>query len=159
MVGVMGPGQGALPRDLANARTLGTGIARAGWVLLTGGQAQGVMDAASRAAADAGGTVVGVLPHDHADRASEGVTIPIVTGLGSARNNVNALSSDVLVACGIGLGTASEIALALKAGRPVVLLGAGKDAERLFRELCPERLYVADGPEDALEQVRSLVTR
>ena len=50
------------------------------------------------------------------------VDIPILTGMGSARNNINVLSSDVVIACAGGPGTISEVALALKAGRPVVAL-------------------------------------
>jgi uncharacterized protein (TIGR00725 family) len=153
VVGVMGPGAGARPEDLENARRLGAGIARAGWVLLSGGQAVGVMDAASRGAASAGGLVVGVLPGDDPSNASEALDVAIVTGMGSARNNVNVLSSDVVVACGMGAGTASEVALALKAGKPVVLLGCGPDAEALFAGLGP--VTVAATPEDALAAVQA----
>jgi len=148
VVGVMGPGAGARPEDLENARRLGEGIARAGWVLLTGGQAVGVMDAAGRGAASAGGLVVGVLPGDDAGTASEALHVAIVTGMGSARNNVNVLSSDVVVACGMGAGTASEVALALKAGRPVILLGCGAAAEALFAGL--GTVTVAATPDEAL---------
>jgi uncharacterized protein (TIGR00725 family) len=153
VVGVMGPGAGSRPADLDNARRLGEGIARAGWVLLTGGQAVGVMDAASKGAAGAGGTVIGVLPGADPDGASEAVQVAIVTGLGSARNNVNVLSSDVVVACGMGPGTASEAALAIKAGRPLVLLGCGEAAERFLAGLDP-RVTVAAGVAEALAAVR-----
>jgi len=135
VVGVMGPGAGARPEDLEHARALGAGIARAGWVLLTGGQAAGVMDAASRGASGAGGLVVGVLPQDGTEAASPALDLALVTGLGNARNAVNVLSSDVVIACGMGPGTASEAALAIKAGRPLVLLGCGAKAEAFFREL------------------------
>jgi len=153
VIGVMGPGAGAGPADLDHARRLGEGIARANWVLLTGGQAAGVMDAASRGAAAAGGTVIGVLPGTDADAASEGVGVAIVTGLGSARNNVNVLSSDVVVACGMGPGTASEAALAIKAGRPLVLLGCGAAAERFLAGL-GEGVVVAADVDAALAAVR-----
>jgi uncharacterized protein (TIGR00725 family) len=153
VIGVMGPGAGARPGDLDNARRLGEGVARAGWVLLSGGQAVGVMDAASQGAASAGGVVVGVLPGDDAGGASEALDVAIVTGMGSARNNLNVLSSDVVVACGMGAGTASEVALALKAGRPVVLLGCGPDAEALFAGLGP--VTVAASAEAALEAVQA----
>jgi uncharacterized protein (TIGR00725 family) len=153
VVGVMGPGAGARPEDLEHARALGEGIAQAGWVLLTGGQAVGVMDAASRGAAGVGGTVIGVLPGSDPASASDAVQVAIVTGLGSARNNVNVLSSDVVVACGVGPGTASEAALAIKAGRPLVLLGCGEAAERFFADLSP-RVTVAADVESALAAVR-----
>jgi len=153
----MGPGDGATPADLDNARALGGRIARAGWTLLTGGQAVGVMDAASRGAAEAGGLVVGVLPQADAAHASPSVQVAIVTGLGHARNVVNVLSSDVVIACGLGLGTLSEVALALKAGRPVVLLGCGAEAEALFARLAPGRVTLAADPDAAVATVRALL--
>jgi uncharacterized protein (TIGR00725 family) len=154
VIGVMGPGAGATAPDLARAHALGGLIAEAGWTLLTGGQAVGVMDAASKGAAGAGGTVVGVLPQGDAVHASEGVTVAVVTGLGNARNAVNVLSSDVVVACGMGLGTASEVALALKSGKPVVLLGCG-EAEGFFAALAPGRFQVAADPEAAVALCRA----
>lgn len=157
MIGVMGPGAGATEGDLMRARELGALIAGAGWTLLTGGQAAGVMDAASRGAADAGGLVVGVLPQADTVGASEALTVAVATGLGNARNAVNVLSSDVVVACGIGLGTASEVALALKSGRPVVLLGCGEAAEGFFAGLAPGRFQVAADPEAAIALCRAAI--
>ena len=158
IVGIMGPGAGATSADLKHAEELGAGIAENGWVLLTGGQRAGVMDAASRACAQAGGTVVGILPQEDADAASEGVGIAIVTGMGSARNNINVLSSNVVIICGMGAGTASEAALALKAGKPVVLLGAGEAAETFFNTLAADAVHVADSPDDAVKTVARLLS-
>lgn len=157
MVGVMGPGAGATETDLANARALGALVAGAGWTLLTGGQAVGVMDAASRGAAEAGGLVVGVLPQADSSAASPAVGVAIVTGLGNARNAVNVLSSDVVVACGMGLGTASEVALALKSGKPVVLLGCGEAAEGFFSTLAAAQVQVAADPEAAVALCRAVL--
>lgn len=121
IVGVMG---GAAVDDgtLEKARELGERIALEGWVLLTGGRNTGVMDASARGAREAGGLVIGILPDDHWGRVSPHVTIPILTGMGSARNSINVLSSHVVVACPGGPGTISEIALALKAGRRLILM-------------------------------------
>lgn len=110
------------PPSLEKARELGERIAREGWVLLNGGRNAGVMAASAKGAREAGGLVVGVLPDDHPGQASPHVTIPILTGMGSARNWINVLSSHVVVACPGGPGTLSEIALALKAGRRVILM-------------------------------------
>jgi uncharacterized protein (TIGR00725 family) len=64
------------------------------------------------------------------------VDVAVFTGLGDARNAINVLSSDVVVACGVeGSGTASEVALALKAGRPTVLLAPTPTAAAFYREL------------------------
>ncbi len=46
---------------------------------------------------------------------SQAIDIPILTDVGEACNNINVLSSRVVFACGMEAGTASEVALALKA--------------------------------------------
>jgi uncharacterized protein (TIGR00725 family) len=80
----------------------------------------GVMEAACRGAKDAGGTTVGILPgHGRAD-ANPYVDVAIATGLGEARNALVVRAADALIAIGGEYGTLSEIALALKAGKPVV---------------------------------------
>jgi uncharacterized protein (TIGR00725 family) len=103
------------------AEEVGRRIAEAGWVLYTGGLA-GVMEAASRGARGAGGRVVGILPGAAASDANPHVEIPIATGMGHARNVVLVQSVDAVVAIGGGHGTLSEIAVALKLGRPLVAL-------------------------------------
>src|SRR6476469_6847830 len=99
VIGVMGPGTTATAADLQNAYEVGQLIAAAGWVLLTGGRNSGVMHAASQGAQQAGGLTVGILPT--ADRAmmSDAVDIAVLTDMGSARNNINVLSSQVVIAC------------------------------------------------------------
>ena len=122
IVGVMGgaAADAAVTRD---AYELGGRVAREGWVLLNGGRACGVMEASAHGAREGGGLTVGVLPGDTAHGASRYVDVPIVTGMGAARNVINVLSSDVVVACPGSAGTLSEVALALKCGRTVVLWG------------------------------------
>lgn len=138
VIGVMGAGEGAAPRDVELAERLGELVAQRGWVLLTGGRDAGVMGAAARGAKRVPGSLtVGILP-DASGGASPHVDVAIVTGLGNARNAVNVLSSDVVVACGAGgAGTASEVALALKSGRPVVLVAPTRQAETFYRSLDP----------------------
>jgi len=124
VIGVMG----AAAYDSATAalaRAVGRGIAQRGALLLTGGRA-GVMEEASRGAREAGGTTIGILPGARPDEspANPYVDIPLYTGLGEARNWVNVCASDALIAIGGGFGTLSEIALALKARKPLVLLGS-----------------------------------
>lgn len=122
VIGVMGGGScDELTR--AHACEIGGLIAKAGWVLLNGGRDSGVMSASAQGAADAGGLVIGVLPGDDWDCIAEGVDVPVLTGMGDARNAINVLSSRVVVALKGDAGTLSEVALALKAGRPVVTLG------------------------------------
>ena len=116
-------GAAATETVLADARETGRLIASSGWVLLTGGRDSGVMAEASLGASEAGGLVVGILPGDTTDDAAPHIDIAIPTGMGDARNAINVLASHVVIALPGGAGTASEIALALKCDRPVVLLG------------------------------------
>lgn len=120
-VGVVGPGEadGALE---ALAEEVGRRLAEAGAVLVCGGLG-GVMAAACRGAASAGGTTVGILPGDDRRAANRWVTVPVATGMGELRNGLVVRCADALVAVGGAYGTLSEVALALKAGRPVVGLG------------------------------------
>jgi uncharacterized protein (TIGR00725 family) len=134
---------------MARAYELGRLIAENGWILLNGGRDAGVMDASARGAHEAGGLTVGVLPDDDRSRASEHLDVAIVTGMGSARNNINVLSSDVVVACAGGAGTLSEIALALKAERPVVVLAF--DVGTAFSAYTRSgQLVVVDTPAEAI---------
>ena len=118
LIGVMGPGERATRAERETAFALGQRIAQQGWVLLTGGRAAGVMAAASQGAHTAQGLVVGILPGEIPTNMSAAVDIPILTGVGQARNAINVLSSQVVIACGWGAGTLSEIAFALKLGKP-----------------------------------------
>jgi uncharacterized protein (TIGR00725 family) len=120
-IGVIGEGT-CSSRTAALARRVGAAVARAGAVLCTGGRG-GVMEAASRGAAEADGLVVGILPGFRRQDANRWVTVPIVTGMDQARNVILVRSCDALIAVGGMYGTLSEIALALKIGRPVVGLG------------------------------------
>lgn len=154
IIGVMGPGAGASPVDLDYARELGRLIATEGWILLTGGREAGVMDAASQGAKQAGGLTVGVLPGRDRQGMSAAVDIAIVTDLGNGRNNVNVLTSDVVIACGMGAGTASEIALAIKNYKPLILLNLCDRACEFFHSLAPHQVKVANNPKQAIEMAR-----
>jgi len=143
----MGPGEKATETDLRNAYDLGQLIAQSGWVLLTGGRNVGVMDAASQGTKAANGLTIGILPSIDSN-ISDAVDIAIFTDMGNARNNINVLSSDVVIACGMGTGTASEIALALKANKPVILLT--NEESKFFQKLSPENVYLAERVEQVI---------
>lgn len=98
---------------------VGRGLARRGAVLLCGGST-GVMEHAARGARQEGGLTVGVLAGDDPSSANPCIDIPLATGLGQGRNAVLAYSAQGVIAIGGGYGTLSEIALALRIGRPVV---------------------------------------
>jgi uncharacterized protein (TIGR00725 family) len=107
----------------ALAEEVGRLVAESGAVLLCGGRG-GVMEAAARGARRAGGLTIGVMPGRNAAESPPNphIDVALYTGLGDGRNYVNVCSSDAIVAIAGGYGTLSEIALALKIGKPVVLL-------------------------------------
>lgn len=158
IIGVMGPGTGASETDWENAYTIGTLIAQEGWVLLTGGRNVGVMDAANRGAKSANGLTVGILPDAGDSGVSDAVHIAIFTDMGSARNNINVLSSDGVIACGMGAGTASEVALALKANKPIVLLTQDRESQRFFQHLSHHHIWIATSPKDAIAFLKQALT-
>lgn len=103
------------------AERVGQGIAAAGAVLVCGGLG-GVMEAAARGAARAGGLTIGVLPGRAAAEANPWIALPLPTAMGEGRNVLVVRFADVVIAIGGEWGTLSEIALARKIGIPVVLL-------------------------------------
>ncbi len=157
IVGVMGSGDGSNQEAFSLAHTLGRLIAEEGWVVLSGGRDVGVMKAVNEGAKQvAGSLTVGILP-TAGSRASPHVDVVIVTDMHNARNNINVLSSDIVVACGRGgTGTTSEIALALKAGKAVILLGADPDACSFFQKLGKDQIYIAKSPPEAIEIIKRL---
>ena len=157
IVGVMGPGADATAADLAYAYELGKLIAQQGWVLLTGGRNVGVMEGASQGAKAANGLIIGILPTDDTNGISEAVDIAIITDMGNARNNINVLSSNVVIACGMGAGTASEIALALKANKKVILLNDNEESKGFFKKLSPQNVYVVDTPGEAVKTASDIL--
>jgi uncharacterized protein (TIGR00725 family) len=120
-IAVIGPGE-ASPDEAAQAEDAGAAVAEAGAGLVCGGLG-GVMEAACRGARSRGGLTVGLLPGTERDDANGWVTVAVPTGLGEGRNALVVRSADAVVAVGGGWGTLSEIALALRAGVPVVGVG------------------------------------
>jgi uncharacterized protein (TIGR00725 family) len=112
----------ASAQEESTAERVGTELACAGALVICGG-GPGVMAGASRGAAMAGGTVVGLLPGDERSAANEFVSIALATGLGELRNGLIVRACDAAVAVGGAYGTLSEIGLALAQGVPVVGLG------------------------------------
>lgn len=152
VVGVMG-GSTAKPDVAEMAERLGELIAKKDWVLLNGGRNKGVMAASARGARKAGGIVIGILPDKTATKASPDLDIAILTNMGDARNAINVLSSDVVIACPGSLGTLSEIVLALKSDKRVILLGYDKPpSEELEKFHKRGQLTLANDPEDAVAQ-------
>lgn len=102
------------------AEDIGRGIAKNGAVLISGGRS-GVMEASCRGAKKEKGLVIGILPKNR-EQANQYVDISIVTGMGDARNVLLVNSADIIFSICGGVGTLSEIALALKADKKVISL-------------------------------------
>jgi uncharacterized protein (TIGR00725 family) len=124
------------------AEEVGAGLAQAGAVVVTGGLG-GVMEAASRGAKSRRGTTLGVLPGTDREDANGWVDIAVPTGMGEMRNALIVRIADAVVAVGGGTGTLSEIAFALKSGKPVVGL-ASWDIDGMVR---------VDDPAEAVARV------
>ncbi len=101
------------------AGEVGAAVALRGGIVICGGGG-GVMEAASRGARSAGGTVLGILSGDNPHQGNPYLTAAIATGLGEARNAIIARTADAVIAVGGEFGTLSEIALALKMGKVVI---------------------------------------
>ena len=156
VVGVMGAGNGARSQDVTLAFELGAAIARKGWVLLSGGHNSGVMDAVNKGARQAGGLTVGITRESNFATLSEAVSIGIATGMCGARNNINILSSDAIIACGHGgPGTASEIALAILAKKNVILLQAQPTGTAFFKEIGGAYVHLANTVDQTMQLIEN----
>jgi uncharacterized protein (TIGR00725 family) len=109
----------ASAQEIKLAEEIGREIAQNGAILVCGGL-DGVMEAACRGAVSEDGLTVGILPGTSRNDANQYVKIPIVTGIGYARNIVVVKSAQAVIAVGGGYGTLTEIGYALKNGIPVV---------------------------------------
>jgi uncharacterized protein (TIGR00725 family) len=138
-VAVIGASQ-ATDEDLRDAEAVGALLARAGVIVVCGGRG-GVMAAAARGAAQAGGTVIGMLPGEGRSDANEWVTVSIPTGMGELRNGLIVRTADAMVAVGGAYGTLSEIALGLSAGLKVYGLHTWEI----------DGIVAVDSPEQAVE--------
>jgi uncharacterized protein (TIGR00725 family) len=120
-IGVVGPGD-ADARTYAAAREVGRLVVETLGATLVCGGLGGVMEAAARGAAEAGGIVVGFLPGTERAAANRFVTVSVPSGLGELRDGLVVNTSDALVVVGGSWGTLVEVALASKRGLPVVSL-------------------------------------
>jgi uncharacterized protein (TIGR00725 family) len=149
-VSVIGTSQGE-PELLRDAEEVGRHLAEAGAVLVCGGLT-GVMEAASRGASDAGGTVIGIVPTTHTGDANEHVTHAVATGIGHARNLAVVASGDAVIAVGGEWGTLSEIAFARKLGKSVVAIQSWPLRDRAGTDL---GIAEAQTPADAVKAALS----
>lgn len=151
IIGVMGPGENARPEENEMAFALGKAIAEQGWIVLTGGRSFGIMEAAMKGAHEVNGLTIGILPTETALNSSEEADIKILTGLGSARNMINVLSSHIIVVIGMAAGTASEVALAIKTGKKVILLHQDEITIRFFKNIGTYKVLIANTIDETMQ--------
>ena len=156
LIPVIGPGLNCPDSLIAVAEELGKAIGQEGYNLISGGRNIGVMDAVSRGAKGSGGAVIGILPGTDNSDSSESLDISIITGAGSARNNFIVLSSDVIIALGKGPGTFSEIALAIKAEKPLILYKPEHNLYELAKSM-GNNVFKADSVNEVMSVARRLI--
>jgi uncharacterized protein (TIGR00725 family) len=140
-------GSDAGPDVVAVAETLGRELARRGAVVVCGGLG-GVMEAVCRGARAGGGRTIGILPGDDRSEANAYVDVAVATGMGEGRNLLVVRTADAVIAVDGEFGTLSEIALALRLGKPVV----GIDTWELRREgLLDDPIVRVSTPAEAVE--------
>ncbi len=154
----MGPGENATPEDNELAYDLGRAVAKAGWITLTGGRSFGVMDASLKGAAEEGGLTIGVLPGDNDKNSSEHAQIKIITSMGSGRNYISVLSSHMIVVLGMAAGTASEVALALKSRKKVILLNQDEITIRFFKNLGSYNVLVTKTVDETISVIKDYLS-
>ena len=130
------------------AEAVGRELARRGAALVCGGHG-GIMEAACRGAKAEGGLTIGILSESDPSAANRYVDIPIVTGLGWARNSIVVLTGQAAIAVGGAYGTLSEIAFARMYNRAVIGLGTWR---LQAPGLADVPVIAAAGPADAVEK-------
>jgi len=152
-IAVIGGGQ-CSKEEAQLAEEVGRGLARKGAILVCGGLG-GIMKAACKGASSEGGTTIGILPGESRQSANPYVQIPIVTGLGEARNVIVVKSAQVVIAIGGRYGTLSEISHALKNGIPVI----GLNTWSLSRNGRQDKSIIpAQSPAEAVDKALDLIT-
>jgi uncharacterized protein (TIGR00725 family) len=147
-------GDASCPEEIARlAEEVGRLLAQSGATVVCGGLG-GVMEAACRGAKSAGGSTVGILPGRDRRDANPYVDIPIVTGMGEARNVIVVGSGQAVIAISGGYGTLSEIAHGLKLGIPVVGLGSWDLPKEGWQG--GRGMVAADDATDAVQKALSL---
>ena len=153
---------GCTPKHEEIAYEVGAEIAKSDSVLITGGLG-GVMAAASHGAYDANGLTVGIIPQDDARMANEFCDIVIPTGIGLARDFLNALTADGVIIVGGGSGTLSEVCAAYMYKKPMVAIRNIKSSIEPYIDGFIDhreniKIVGADTPQDAVKKILELLS-
>jgi len=153
IIAVIGGGE-CSKEEAKLAEAVGRELARQGVILVCGGLG-GVMEAACKGASSHGGVTIGILPGDSHQAANPYVQIPIVTGIGHARNMAVVKSAQAVIAIGGSYGTLSEISHALQSGIPVIGLNTWSLSKNGQQD---NSIILAQNPTEAVNKALSLAT-
>lgn len=153
---------GCTPKHEKIAYEIGAKIAKSDSVLITGGLG-GVMAAAAHGAHDANGLTVGIIPQNDVTMANEFCDIVIPTGIGLARDFLNALTADGVIIVGGSSGTLSEVCAAYMYKKPMVAIrNIGGTIEPYIDGFIDHRENIkiigVDSPQDAVKKILELIT-
>lgn len=154
IIGIMGPTK-AKEEDLINAYQLGKYCAENDYITLTGGLKYGVMNEALKGAKENGGLTIGIMPTDDKSEYSKYADIPIITTMKAGREYIEILTSDTIIACGISAGTSSEISLAIKPKKKIILVGLDEYVNNFYNSLAPNQVFVAKDYKEAVKILNS----
>ena len=153
-IAVIGGGQ-CSEEEARLAEAVGRELAKRGAILVCGGLG-GVMEAACRGASSEGGITIGILPGDNRQAANSSVQIPIVTGVGFARNMAVVKSAQAVIAIDGSYGTLSEISHALQSSIPVIGLNTWS---LLKNGQTDNSIIPAQSPTEAVTKALSLAVK
>jgi hypothetical protein len=122
LIAVVGHGMHAKEIHSKTAEELGREIAKKDWIVICGGRKEGIMEAVAKGVKKEGGISIGILPMADNSDTSEYINIPILTGMGFARNQIIAFSCDAMIIVGGGVGTLTEMAYAYRYSKPIVVI-------------------------------------
>ncbi len=146
IIAVVGTGEDD-PEARKAAAVLGRMIAKEGWALVSGALG-GVMEASCKGASEANGLTIGILPGSDPAEANPYVEVVIASGMGEMRNSLIVRAASAVVAVGGGYGTLSEVALALKTGKPVIGINTWEVSEEIIK---------ANDPKEAISRLKELL--
>ncbi len=153
---------GSTPELEKIAYETGAEVAKSGSVLITGGLG-GVMRAACQGAKGEDGLTVGIIPQNDPSFANEYCDIVIPSGVGLARDFLNALSADGVIVIGGASGTLSEICAAYMHKKPIVAIkNTGGMADKLADQYLDHRQNVkivgVNSPKEAVKYIIEKIT-
>jgi len=122
LIAVVGHGLHAKNEHLRVAEEVGREVAKRNGIVVCGGHNFGIMNSVAKGVHTENGITIGIVPEDNLSRTSKFIDIPIVTGMGLARNQIVALSCDAMIVIGGGVGSLTEVAYAYQYSKPIIVI-------------------------------------